>query len=481
MDIITLLQNFASGLLEAENEFYDNPDRFDILERTVADLSGKTAAEFLSMTLTQADAMICGSGLRKKGYNIHKHDSRTLITTVGDVTFTHTLFKSRENGSFRYLLDDVMRLPGHERFSEHAEAKLLSEAEAHSYQHAADSLCTAGQKISKTAVMGKVHGTACDIPEEPRTEQKRRCEYLYIEADEDHIHAQKNGKGKHGMIGKLVYVFEGKREVCEGRRELVSPHYLGGLYPGSDGNARLWREVQRYIEETYDADVLKKVYISGDGGAWIKAGTDHVDKSVQVADRFHLMKHINRAAGCVMDDADETKAEFYRCIYKNDLARIEELLEEIRSCREENDAVIDECAVYFRNNWEAIQRAFHDPNVIGCSAEGHVSSVYSERMSSRPMGWSETGSDRMCRLRCRVRNDGRGKILDLVRYRRELEYKKQHAGATGTDGMICADARKKRHTRSQMETQKYFEALQASIGGNTVRKTLAIRRRLSEI
>jgi len=36
---------------------------------------------------------------------------------------------------------------------------------------------------------------------------------------------------------------------------------------------------------------------------------------------------------------------------------------------------------------------------LGCSAEGHVSHVLSERMSSRPLGWSRQGAEQMARLR----------------------------------------------------------------------------------
>ena len=57
--------------------------------------------------------------------------------------------------------------------------------------------------------------------------------------------------------------------------------------------------------------------------------------------------------------------------------------------------------------------------MYGCSAEGHVSHVYSDRMSSRPMGWSENGTDAMCGFRCYVRDYGEDKIIDLVHYRRE--------------------------------------------------------------
>lgn len=32
-----------------------------------------------------------------------------------------------------------------------------------------------------------------------------------------------------------------------------------------------------------------------------------------------------------------------------------------------------------------------DPDALGCSAEGHISHVLFERMSSRLLGWSEKG------------------------------------------------------------------------------------------
>lgn len=61
--------------------------------------------------------------------------------------------------------------------------------------------------------------------------------------------------------------------------------------------------------------------------------------------------------------------------------------------------------------------------------------VLSDRMSSRPMGWSEIGCDRMCKLRCFVRNNGREKVVDLVKCRREKEMERR-LPATGTDGMV---------------------------------------------
>ena len=174
------------------------------------------------------------------------------------------------------------------------------------------------------------------------------------------------------------------------------------------------------------------------------------------------------------------KGRFYKYIYKNKLLAAKKLLTRIKNHCAGSERAVEECGTYLTGNWESIQRAFHDRHVLGCSAEGHVSSVYSERMSSRPMGWSETGTDRMCRLRCFIRNYGREKVVDLVNYRRERELSAM--GATGTDGMMIDEPQRKRYTQKQKEAQRYAEALHGTITRNsTVRKILAIREQIGNI
>ena len=479
MSILSLVTDFADNLLKLQEEF-SAQNRFDVLEKEAVKLVRSTVAKFLTQTLSENDAMIRNSGIRGQDYTIVRQVERTLITTVGDITFRRTQFRSRKDGRYHFLLDELMGLPAHEWMSEQAEAMLLEEAAAGSYQKAAERLQIGDQKVSKTAVMEKVHGILNYFPEEePLPEpEKKRCEYLYIEADEDHIHEQGGEAGNKGFLGKLVYLYEGKEDLSKGKRKLLSPHYQGGLYTGSSGNRTLWEKVQRYIDGHYKSEALKCVYITGDGASWIKAGTDYVDRSVFVADRFHLMQYINRVANLTLDDAPITKGRFYKYIYKNRPLAAKKLLTRIKNhCG--GDEIVETVRKYLMNNWDAIQLAFHDEHVLGCSAEGHVSHVYSDRMSSRPMAWSETGSDTMCRLRCLTRNYGSEKILDLVRYRRQQAARQ--LAATGTDGMIEPAQIKIRLTKSQREMAPYWERLQASIGGYSVRKQLAIRYRLNDL
>lgn len=64
-------------------------------------------------------------------------------------------------------------------------------------------------------------------------------------------------------------------------------------------------------------------------------------------------------------------------------------------------------------------RSLRNKEIDGCSAESHVSHVLSDRLSSRPKDWSKRGADRMSRLRCFEQNNGREKIIELVKYSRE--------------------------------------------------------------
>lgn len=333
------------------------------------------------------DRMLCSDIVRKKKYTIQRHDTRELLTVKGPVRFTHTLFRNKEDGSHHYLLDEWLGLDAHERLSCAAEAAVLAEAVKSSYGRAAKVLGK-GSEITKTAVMDKVHAIQMEIPFE-KPEKKKWAEYLYIEADEDHIHKQgKKAPGKKsGMIGKLLYLYEG-REEKNGRRELTHVFYLGGLYPGSGENHRLFRRMQKYIETNYETRCLKKVYVSGDCGTWIKARVSDIDKGVMVMDKYHLMKYINRATGQMLDDTNEVKGRLWKALYKGKEKKFLKTLKAVQKCAP-NVKAVDECEEYVMNNWESAVLRMQDKNVYGCSAEGHVSHVYSDRMSSRPMGGVE--------------------------------------------------------------------------------------------
>ncbi len=390
MDIVSLLDVLVNGLIEAEGKFLDNPADFYSLEKSVKTATESFAAGFLGTVLSSINQQICNSGWRQGRYNIQRNDKRTLITSVGDVTFDCTYFKKMDTNRYTYLLEEMIQLDNHERFSEEAEVLMLTEALKTSYREATKVL-PSKQGISKTTVMNKVHQLAEEVPYEGSGELKQ-TEYLFIEADEDHVaeqHGEHSADNK-SFITKLVYVYECKQDTkgYADRKELVNKFYFSGLYPGSEGNAQLWNNVQDYIEKTYDTEYLKEIFISGDGAPWIKRGADILNKAVFCADKFHLMKYINLAAAQMLDEKEISKEELWHLLYsrkhgaKRQFEEYTDLM--IKSAR--NPEKIETLKTYVLGNWNAVRRTLRDERINGCSAESHVSHVLSDRLSSRPMG-----------------------------------------------------------------------------------------------
>lgn len=482
MDIVSLLDTLLTSVFDAEKNFFENPKAFSDLEASVKSSTEAFAAEFLGQILSEMDQAIRRCTWREGRYTIQRNDTRTLISSVGDISFDCTYYKSKsEKNTFTHLLEDVIGLEKNERFTEVAEAVMLCEALKTSYAEAAKVL-PSKQEITKTTVMNKVHSIADEIPDTIYDEPKA-VPYLYIEADEDHV-AEQHGRYAEdenaSFISKLIYLYEYKQESEEskGRYELVNKYYFGGLYQGEEENKRLWSRVDAFIKANYDTEALKRVFISGDGANWIKSGVTYVDNSVFCADKYHLMKYVNTAAAQMLDEKDDVKNELWHLMYskqKNARKKFDTYTVAMMNSAKKPDK-IEDLRKYVLGNWPAVRRTLRNKLVNGCSAESHVSHVLSDRLSSRPMGWSQTGADRMSKLRCYDRNNGRAEIIQLVKYSRS----QRHLASTGTDDIVPQNL-KVRDILAEHYNQanSYIERMQAHVPYGTVRKTLAIRERLN--
>jgi len=331
-------------------------------------------------------------------------------------------------------------------------------------------------------VLNKVHGIAEDIPDTIYDEPKE-VPYLFIEADEDHVaeqHGPHTDKAENkSFISKLIYIYEYKQDSTEadGRKELVNKYYFSGLYPGEEGNRKLWMKVKTFIDHNYSYDKLRKIFISGDGAAWIKSGATYLEKALFCADKYHLMKYINIAAAQMLDEKELVKSELWHLLYskdKNARSNFDQYtLSMMKSAKSE--AKVEELRKYVLLNWSAVRRTLRNKLVDGCSAESHISHVLSDRLSSRPRGWSQTGADRMSKLRCYDRNNGRSNIINLVQYSRSIK----RLAATGTETVVP----EKQNMKSVLadhydQAASYIERIQAHLPYGTARKSLSIQERL---
>ena len=78
---------------------------------------------------------------------------------------------------------------------------------------------------------------------------------------------------------------------------------------------------------------------------------------------------------------------------------------------------------YILNNKEGISNLYkYQSQLHGCSAEGHVSHLYSARLSSRPLGWKTINVNNVSKLRL-IKADNK-EIKEIVHNKRKvIEFK----------------------------------------------------------
>lgn len=303
-----------------EDEFMKNPKNLAEYVYGLTDELHKLGLEMIRESLETMDMMLQKSPIRRKNWVVEAHDVKQLTTSLGDVRFSKTLFTKKETGHSEYLLDRILGIDPNERITEDAEARLLEEAVQTSYRRGGKE-CSLSSEVSKQTVKNKIH--RLEFPKDvEKPKKKKAVDYLYIDADEDHVSLQfRNEKGdltenenhqkNNCLITKLAYIYEGiENESPKSKRHrLVNPYYFCGVNAGEE-NLKFWDEIYEYIDNHYELGKVKKIYLNSDGGGWIKAGMKRISGITHVLDEFHLEKYLTKLTSHMNRVKFETRSEY---------------------------------------------------------------------------------------------------------------------------------------------------------------------------
>ena len=453
-----------------EDKFMKEPTKLAEYVYGLTDELHRLGLEMIKESLETMDMMLQKSPVRLEHWVVEAHSPKQLTTSLGDVVFGKTLFTSKETGKSEYLLDRILGIGPNERITEDAEAKMLGEAVQTSYRRGGEETSLMSE-VSRQTVKNKIH--QLEFPKnEEKPDRKKEVDYLYIDADEDHISLQfrekrgdltenENHQKNNSLITKLVYVYEGiENESPESKRHcLIKPHYFCGVNTGEE-NLRFWDEIYEYLESHYELDKVKKIYVNSDGGSWIKSGIKRMAGVTHVLDEFHLEKYLTKLTSHMKDSRDEAAEKLRTVIRSRTKGEFEELVDELEGYLEGDRGIkrMEEAREYILANWTAAKtRLERRDGVIGSSTEGHVSHVLSDRMSSRPMGWSIVGAEKMAQLRAYYLN--RGDMLELVRYQ-----EKELPKASGGEYDVLSSTQILRSEKNRHEELgKYVDSISHSI------------------
>ncbi len=420
-----LLAKSEEKLVKILNSFAADPTRMAEMVGGIQNIMTEIGCEIIACELNELDEIIRKLPERKRSWSVVRRDENSLLTTIGTVQYEKTLFIHKKTGERTYLLDQMMGLEAHARMTEDVEARILAEAVGSSYGKGGIQASITEERVSKQTVKNKIH--ELEFPAEEESQKKKAVPVLYIDADEDHISLQ--GEEKESTISKLIYLYEGREpEAPQSERyKLKGVRYFGGLYHGARKNEELWNEVREYIEQNYEAEQIQKIYVNGDGGGWIKWGMKQLMKAEFVLDGYHLEQQLTRATSHLADTKSEAKERIREILKKGKKKELIEYFGRILDATEEGKwEKIIEIRDYLLENFKGARNRLSDnKEILGSSTEGHVSHVYSERLSSRPLSWSLVGAEKMSKLRVYYYNEG--DMLDLVRYQKKATKEKDES------------------------------------------------------
>ena len=354
-------------------------------------------------------------------YKIDGRTNKKLLCELGEIEFIKTRYYDIKNNEYLYLVDKYLSIESEERMTDGVRERILDEAIESSYRKG-------GKRASVTIDVTK--GTTKNIIDKLKEEtikvikkskKKKQVDYLYIDCDEAHINIQNKGSKKKNVISKLLYIYEGKEKnnFSSKRNHLKNPYYISGIYSGKTGNLQLFNEAYEYIENNYEVDKIKKIYINGDGALWIKEGESIIPNSKFVLDSFHIYESMKKATSSLKDSQGDV-IDILISNFKNNERDMFDItfntIETYAKTKTEEKRVYEQWT-YLSNNFDSITlRLSGNENIIGCSAEGHVSHILADRMTSRPMGWSIRNADKMSKLRTYKLNGGNiRKLIDEQR------------------------------------------------------------------
>lgn len=373
--------------LESDNDYQT------FQQRLRSDLD-KLGQAVLKTVIEAADLQLRENTSERQGWVIaQRNHEKELLTQFGPVRYQRTYFKHKQSKRHAYLVDEAMGFTPHQKIDVALKAELVSRAAGQSFRrsgqwHDNPSWRVSGQTVMKASRTINAVQTPTTAPEGT----KRRLPYLFIQADEDHVANQDGPRWQP----RLVTVHEGV-EGGPKRRRLINPWRFGGLYPRGSTD-QLYEAVWQYLDATYDLEHVKAILVSGDGASWIRGLCEYIPGSVFVLDRYHAHQYVTSAAGTHPDLC----SALWRAFHDVDRPSVRKAMHEAlnRAGSESQYRRITECHRYFERQWDGIKawRTYRDV-WPGCSAEGDVSHIYADRMSSRPMAWRRQGVDQMSRLR----------------------------------------------------------------------------------
>ena len=323
----------------------------------------------------------------------NKLEKRTLITSLGLITFNKTYYKSKTkiNGKHEYYsyLEDCLGVSKWAKMTLAAEVKLINNALENGYSWSGNNYIP-NYIISRQTISSKIKGINYNHQEDIK--KKETSNVIYIEADEVHANLQSIEKRIKNRIVPVILTHEGHKEDFVKKKQLKEQHYIASSILKTD---KLWNEAYKYLDNKYDLNKEPTIFISGDSGPWIKGFDIAFPKAIYVLDSFHYFNkkpdYIFKKEPLITSIADSylrnRMIDEFKVLVKVQIGKYPGQKKDMIKTQK-----------FLIENIEGIINQRHPLYKCPCSMEGHISNKYAKFITSRPHSYSEDGLENIVQL-----------------------------------------------------------------------------------
>ena len=389
MNIIPLFQSFVNHL---SNILLNNQYLHEI-EHNLINSTNELNLDILKQILEYLDLQYKISKDRKDKYYVQQTRERTLITSLGLLTFNKTYYKAKKkiNGKYKYYsyLEDYLGVSKWAKMTLAAEVKLINNALDNGYSWSANNSIP-NYIITRQTISAKIQNINYNYVE--KVEHKYTPDVIYIEADEVHANLQSRNKGIKNKIVPVILTHEGHKEEFVKKKQLKEQHYIASSILKTD---KLWNEAYKYLNNKYDLNKEPTIFISGDGGPWIKGFDIAFPNAIYVLDPFHYfnkkLAYIFKKEPLITSIADS----YLRNKMIDEFKQLVNI--QIDKYPEEKKDMI-KVQNFLIENIKGIINQRHSLYKCPCSMEGHISNKYAKFITSRPHSYSIDGLENIVQL-----------------------------------------------------------------------------------
>lgn len=388
MNIISLFNNFVNHL----NNILDNNLFMYELEHNISNSTNTLNLDILRNILEYLDLEYKNSKERKDKYYVQQTRERTLITSLGLITFNKTYYKSKNkiNGKYKYYsyLEDYLGIDKWAKMSLSCEVNLINNALDNGMTWASVNTIP-NYSISRQTISTKIKNINFNYFE--NIVKKETPKILYIEADEVHANLQSRNKGTKNKIIPVILTHEGHKEDFVRKKELKNTHYIASSILKTD---KLWEETYKYLDVTYDLNKVDKIFLSSDGGTWITDYDIAFPNVIFVLDKFHYRKALN-----YIFKKDPITTNIADSYLRNKMINEFKILVKTQyQLYPDQKKMMIQKQNYLINHIDGIINQNHPDYKCPCSMEGHISNKYAKFITSRPHSYSKDGLENITQL-----------------------------------------------------------------------------------